>query len=185
MIEDNTLACYLENVLSFVPDYPKEGINFVDITPVLLNTELMKVIIEKMAEKVSEVGANVVVALESRGFIFGSMIAQRLHLPLVLIRKEGKLPSNTVAISYEKEYGLDVLEVKRDSFDFYKKAVIVDDIWATFGSVLATKDLVESIGAEVKLLISLLDINIVDAEEKLLGYEHFALVNKRDFIANN
>jgi adenine phosphoribosyltransferase len=141
-----------------IPDYPKPGITFKDITPLLGDATAFAAVTDEMAEPFRDAGITHVVAIESRGFILGAPIAQYLGAGFVPVRKAGKLPSLTRRQEYALEYGTDVLEIHADALDGNARVLIVDDVLATGGTADATSRLVESLGAEVagcSFLISL------------------------------
>ena len=132
-----------------VPDYPKPGIMFKDITPLLANSEAFTAVTHAMAQPFISLGATHIVAIESRGFIFGGPIAQELSAGFVPVRKPGKLPSQRRREEYDLEYGTDILEIHADAVDESSRVLIVDDVLATGGTAAATCRLVESLGATV------------------------------------
>jgi adenine phosphoribosyltransferase len=132
-----------------IPDYPKPGIIFKDITPLLGDGEAFAAVTAGMAESFRDRGATHVVAIESRGFILGGPVAQTLRAGFVPVRKRGKLPFDKRSESYDLEYGTDVLEIHADAIDKTSRVLIVDDVLATGGTAAATCRLVESLGATV------------------------------------
>jgi adenine phosphoribosyltransferase len=152
----------LESLIRTVPDFPKPGIQFRDITPILANPKAYSQLIDQMSQQVKLSGANVVVGLESRGFVFGVSIAERLALPFVPARKAGKLPGDTVKADYSLEYGKQSLELQLGSIKPDDKVAIVDDLLATGGTVQAAKHLISTLGGQVAgyfFAIELLDLN--------------------------
>src|SRR5215471_17932411 len=139
----------LRSVVRDVPDFPKPGIIFKDITPVLLDPELFRAATEAMATPFADVGITRVVAIESRGFLFGAPLAQRLGVGLVPVRKPGKLPSARQRVQYDLEYGTDALEMHADAISARDRVLIVDDVLATGGTAEAAGRLVRTQGAEV------------------------------------
>ncbi|XQP55807.1 MAG: adenine phosphoribosyltransferase [Mycoplasmoidaceae bacterium] len=140
----------IKATLKVVPDFPKPGISFKDITPLLANAEMFKITIDELINLVKDVKFDVVVGLESRGFWFGVSIAQRLGLPFVPIRKKGKLPRPTVEASYQLEYGTDYIQVHKEDIPAGANVLIVDDIIATGGTILATQKLMQQLNAKVE-----------------------------------
>lgn len=138
-----------ENYIRTVPDFPKKGINFKDIAPLLAAPEKFKELIELLAQEIKQSEANKIVGLESRGFIIGIAVAQHLGLPFVPARKAGKLPGETISISYGLEYGQSVLELQRDSINAHDSVAIVDDLLATGGTAQAASKIVEFLGGKV------------------------------------
>lgn len=145
----------IQQTIKVIPDFPKPGISFKDITPILANPFVMKDAIELMAEAVKETKFDVVVGLESRGFWFGVPLAQRLGLPFVPVRKKGKLPRATAEVEYQLEYGKDFIQIHKEDIKPGANVLIVDDIVATGGTVIATKQLLEKLQAKANHLVVL------------------------------
>ncbi|MDI6756692.1 MAG: adenine phosphoribosyltransferase, partial [Endomicrobiia bacterium] len=159
-----------EDHIRDVPDFPKQGIVFKDITPLLKSPAALKYTLSAMAgtwrgQKISKVAS-----MESRGFIFGAAIAAELGAGFIPIRKKGKLPYKTVSQEYELEYGRDILEVHADAVEKGEKVLIVDDVLATGGTARAVCSLLEKIGAEVAGLGFLIELTFLKPREKLDGY---------------
>ncbi|EAU55547.1 adenine phosphoribosyltransferase [Mariprofundus ferrooxydans] len=151
-----------------VPDFPKPGIVFKDITPLLANGEAFAATIAEMAALVgSDVDA--IVGIESRGFIFGAALAQKLGLGLITVRKPGKLPADVHSIEYELEYGFDRLEIHRDALSAGHRVVIVDDLLATGGTAAATVKLVGQLGATVDACLFLIELDFLEGHKALSG----------------
>ncbi len=151
----------LQSTIRSIPDFPQPGILFRDITTLLQNPAALNSAITGMTYHCQTLEAEVIVGIESRGFIFGPAIAQQLNIGFVPVRKPGKLPAATYQVSYDLEYGSDTLEVHQDAFTPGMKAVIVDDLIATGGTAAATAELVEQAGATVvgfSFLIELVDL---------------------------
>ena len=160
----------LEEYVVSIPDFPEEGIIFRDVTSVLQDAEGLQLAIDTMQDKVKDLEFDVVVGPESRGFIFGTPIAYNQKKPFVLIRKAGKLPRETVSVSYELEYGSATLEMHRDSIRPGQKILIVDDLIATGGTTEALIKLIESLGGEVVGIVVLIELAGLKGREKLSGY---------------
>ncbi|HEX5438196.1 MAG TPA: adenine phosphoribosyltransferase [Gemmatimonadaceae bacterium] len=143
------IGSVLRRTIRDIPDFPKQGVLFKDITPVLLDAELFRQTTDAMAAPFVGDGITHVVAIESRGFILGAPIAQTLHAAFVPIRKRGKLPASVERVEYSLEYGLDALEVHRDALSGEHRALIVDDVLATGGTADAACRVIERLGAEV------------------------------------
>ncbi len=148
------LRDYIRNIENF----PRDGISFKDITPLLADPEAFENAVGHMAKIAATLEPDIVVSIESRGFIFGAPISLRLGVPFVPIRKEGKLPHTTNRLSYDLEYGTDVIEIHRDAITPGQKVVLVDDIIATGGTAEAALNLIESMGAEVVGVCVLMEI---------------------------
>ncbi|RME84753.1 MAG: adenine phosphoribosyltransferase [Zetaproteobacteria bacterium] len=158
---------YLDYIRN-VPDFPKPGIVFRDITPLLANGDAFAAAVSEMACFVPD-DADVVVGIEARGFIFGAALAYELNKGFVPIRKEGKLPAETAKAEYALEYGLDRLEIHRDALTSEHKAVIVDDLLATGGTAKAAAELVRKLGAEVAAFVFFIELTPLKGREKLSG----------------
>jgi adenine phosphoribosyltransferase len=167
----------LTQKLRAIPDYPKPGIMFQDITPILQDAALFQEVIDAMAEPFRTDGVTHVVGIEARGFILGGAIAEKLGAGFIPVRKPGKLPWETVEQSYELEYGADSLEAHVDAFPEGARALIVDDVIATGGTALATKDLAAGLGASVAGWAFLLAIAGLDGTARLNGAPVHTLVS--------
>ena len=148
----------LRDYIRSIENFPRDGISFKDITPLLSDPDAFENAVGHMAKIAATLEPDIVVSIESRGFIFGAPISLRLAVPFVPIRKEGKLPHTTKSLSYDLEYGTDVIEIHRDAITPGQKVVLVDDIIATGGTAEAALDLVESMGAEVVGVCVLMEI---------------------------
>ena len=157
----------LRSVVRDVPDFPKPGIIFKDITPVLLDPELFRAATDAMATPFAEVGITRVVAVESRGFMFGAPMAQRLGVGLVPVRKPGKLPSARQRVQYDLEYGTDALEMHADAISARDRVLIVDDVLATGGTAEAAGRLVRTQGAEVAGFSFLIELGFLSGRDRL------------------
>ena len=159
-----------------VPDFPKKGIVFKDITPVLSDVSTLRASVKEMATPFVNSGINVVVGIESRGFIFGAPIADMLNCSFVPVRKPGKLPWKTRSITYELEYGTDTLEIHEDSIAEGQNVLIVDDLLATGGTAEATCKLVSELGGNIKGVSLLIELEVLNGREKLNQYNVHSLV---------
>ena len=157
--------------IASIPGFPKEGIIFRDVTPLLEDKDAFKACIDDLAAHAKDLGVDVVVGPESRGFIFGVPIAYNLHKPFVPIRKKGKLPRETVSVSYDLEYGSAEIEMHKDSIKPGQKVVIVDDLIATGGTIEAAIKLVEQLGGEVVKVVFLMELAGLKGRERLNGYD--------------
>lgn len=160
----------LEDYVVSIPDFPEEGIIFRDVTSVLQDADGLQLAINTMQEKVSDLNYDVVVGAESRGFIFGTPIAYNNKKPFVLIRKKGKLPRETVEVTYDLEYGHATLEMHKDSIKPGQRVLIVDDLIATGGTTEAMIKLVESLGGVVAGVVVLIELAGLKGREKIADY---------------
>lgn len=161
----------IEDYVRSIPDFPQEGIIFRDVTSILEDADGFALAVDSMQKLLEGVDVDVIVGTESRGFIFGAPIAYNLHKPLVLVRKKGKLPCETVEQSYDLEYGSAVIEMHKDSIKPGQKVVIVDDLIATGGTVEAAAKLIEGLGGEVMKLVFLMELAGLKGREKLKKYD--------------
>ncbi len=166
----------LKSLIRDVPDFPQPGILFRDITPLLANVAGLRIVLNGMAEAVEASGAEKVVGIESRGFIFGVPVADRLGLPFVPVRKPGKLPAAHMSVEYALEYGESQLDIHADALRPGETAFIVDDLLATGGTALAAAKLVELLGARVSGLGFVIELAALRGREKLANYAVNALV---------
>lgn len=162
-------VAHLRSLIRDIPDYPKPGILFKDITPLLADAEAFAMATRLMVEPFAEAGVTHVVAIESRGFILGAPVAQLLGAGFVPVRKPGKLPHTKRREEYALEYGTDALEVHEDAVGSTARVLIVDDVLATGGTAAATCRLVESLGAQVVGLSFLLALTFLPGAERLRG----------------
>jgi adenine phosphoribosyltransferase len=159
----------LKAKIRHVPDFPKPGILFYDITTLLRDKEGFKLAIDALANPYAGQGIDLVVGIESRGFILGSAVADRLGAGFVPVRKVGKLPSKTVRVSYDLEYGSDSLEIHSDAIGDGARVLIVDDLLATGGTARATVDLVKQCGGTVAGVAFLVELVFLNGRAKLNG----------------
>ncbi len=159
-----------------VPDFPKPGIIFKDITPVLQSPEAFRQVESEMIATTQQFGATSVLGIESRGFIFAAPIATALNLPLILARKLGKLPYKTMIQEYSLEYGTATIEMHEDSVNPGDKVVIVDDLIATGGTALASAQLVEKLGGTVAGFCFLVELSFLPGRELLRNYPVKSLI---------
>jgi adenine phosphoribosyltransferase len=152
-----------------VPDFPKPGILFYDVTTLLRDPEGFKLAIDTLAEPYHDQGISLVVGIESRGFILGAAVADRIGAGFVPVRKIGKLPSTTIRASYALEYGTDSLEMHSDAIDKGQKVLVVDDLLATGGTARATVDLVRQLGGDIHGVAFLIELVALNGRGKLLG----------------
>ena len=161
----------LRALIRDVPDFPKKGIMFKDITPLLANPGGLALAVELMVNPFRGRGINLVVGAESRGFIFGTAIAQALSSGFVPIRKPGKLPWQKSTMTYDLEYGQDTLEIHKDAVRPGQRCLVVDDLLATGGTMKACCDLVESLGGQVVGIVVLIELSFLKPRERFSKYE--------------
>jgi adenine phosphoribosyltransferase len=159
-----------------VPDFPIEGILFYDITTLLKDPAALKESIDRLTAQYQRAGVDVVVGIESRGFIFGIPLAYNLGVGFVPVRKPGKLPAETLAETYALEYGVNTLEIHKDGIEKGQKVLVVDDLLATGGTAKATCNLVEKLGGQVVGLAFAIELTFLKGRELLKGYEVFSLL---------
>jgi len=159
-----------------VPDFPQPGILFKDITPVLGDPKALQNVLDALEERLRDGRFDRIVAIESRGFVFGAALALRWQVPLALARKFGKLPGRTVREVYSLEYGEDTLEMHADALEPGQAIVIVDDLLATGGTAQATVSLAESLGAKVVGCAFVVELDFLKGREKLGNYDVFSLL---------
>ena len=160
----------VEDYVRTIPDFPEPGIMFRDVTTVLQDADGLHLAIDEMQKLVADLDYDVVAGAESRGFIFGTPIAYNNHKPFVLIRKKGKLPSETVSVEYALEYGTATIEMHKDSIKPGQKVLLVDDLIATGGTTEAMIKLVEKLGGEVVGVLVLMELEGLNGRDKIKGY---------------
>ena len=159
-----------------VPDFPKPGILFYDITTLLKDADAFREVIDRMAAQVGNAPIDIVVGMESRGFIFSAPLAYQLNAGFVPVRKLGKLPAETLEVEYELEYGTATLEIHSDAIREGQRVLIVDDLLATGGTVMGTIELVRRLGGEIAGLSFMVELGALHGREKLGEYEIHALL---------
>jgi adenine phosphoribosyltransferase len=166
----------LKSKIRHVPDFPKTGILFYDVTTLLRDPEGFKIAIDSLANPYRDRGISLVVGVESRGFILGAAVADRIGAGFVPVRKVGKLPSTTVRVSYDLEYGSDSLEMHHDAVEPGQKVLIVDDLLATGGTARATVDLVKQLGGDLQGLAFLIELVDLNGRARLQDEQVFAVL---------
>jgi len=166
----------LEDWIRDVPDFPKKGIVFKDITPLLKDATAFKYVIDILTERYHDKGVEVVVAAEARGFIFGAPLAYNLGASFVPVRKPVKLPAERVSAEYALEYGVDSLEMHKDAIVPGQRVLVIDDLLATGGTVAATIELVEKLGGEVIGTAFLIELTFLNGRQKLKDYQVMSLI---------
>ena len=157
-----------------IPDFPKPGIIFKDITPVLADPDLFRSVIDLFSSRYADKGITKIAGIDARGFLFGGAIADRLGAGIVPIRKKGKLPYDTFEETYDLEYGSATLEIHKDAFEPGEKVVIVDDLLATGGTAAASAKLVRQAGGEVVEICFLIELAFLEGRKKLEDLEIFS-----------
>lgn len=166
----------IKSLIREIPDFPKPGISFKDITPILSYPYLFDNVIRDLATAAYVIGVQAIVAPESRGFIFGAPISFWLEIPFVLARKPGKLPYKTCSADYQLEYGVETLEMHEDAISPGWRVGIVDDLVATGGSVLACKQLIEKLGGTVAWIGSFIELSDLKAREKFGDIPYYSVI---------
>ena len=168
---------HLKTLIREVPDFPKPGILFYDITTLLKDKVGFATLIDKLSEQYLSKHIDLVLGMEARGFIFGPAVAYRLNAGFVPVRKPGKLPAATEKYDYALEYGTNTLEIHRDAIEKGQRIIIVDDLLATGGTAEATAKLAESLGAKIAGLGFVVELDFLDPRAKLQGYDVFSLLH--------
>ena len=166
----------LDDYIRKVPDFPKPGILFYDITSVLMQPVAFNYCIDVMIERYRDSGIEGIAAVDARGFIFAAPLARELELPMLLIRKKGKLPGRTYERSFELEYGTDTVEMHAEDLDPPRNLLIVDDLIATGGTLKAAAEIIEEAGSRVAEIFSVIGLPFLDYASKLPGYTVHTLV---------
>ena len=159
-------AIQLRDYIRDIPDFPKEGIVFKDISPLLANGQAFSACTSELSCLLPN-DIDAIVGIESRGFLFGAALAQLTGLGFVPIRKPGKLPADTHSIEYELEYGSDILEIHKDALSAGHNVIVIDDLLATGGTAAATVELIEKIGANVKACLFVIELDFLNGRQKL------------------
>ena len=171
---------HLRNLIREVPDFPKPGINFYDITTLLLDPDGLKNTIDGLVSEIPDGKIDTVIGIESRGFIFATPIAYQIGAGFIPVRKPKKLPAEKVSVSYDLEYGQDTLEMHKDAVGEGHRVLIVDDLLATGGTARAVCDLVESVGGTVAGLLFVVELNFLGGRAKFDGYDVRSLIKYDD-----
>ncbi len=167
----------LRKLIREVPDFPKPGINFYDITTLLKDPAGLRMTLDALAGQFDGEAIDTVIGVESRGFIFAAPLAYRMNAGFVPVRKPKKLPAEKVSVSYDLEYGQDTLEVHKDAVGEGHRVLIVDDLLATGGTARAVVDLVEGLGGKIVGLSFVVELDFLRGRDKFNGYEVKSLVN--------
>jgi adenine phosphoribosyltransferase len=176
-VTTKTMNCEpLKSLIREVPDFPKKGILFYDITTLLKDKLGFAMLIDALSEHYIQKEIDLVLGMEARGFIFGPALAYRLNAGFVPVRKPGKLPAATAKVEYDLEYGSNALEVHKDAIQKGQRVIIVDDLLATGGTAQATAKLAASLGAEIAGLGFVVELDFLNGREKLQQYDVFSLL---------
>ena len=167
----------LKKLIREVPDFPKKGINFYDITTLLLDPEGLENTIDALTEQCRGMNIDTVIGVESRGFIFATPLAYQLGVGFIPVRKPKKLPADRISVSYELEYGTDTLEMHKDAVGKGHCVLIVDDLLATGGTAKAVVDLVEKAGGTVAGLLFVVELDFLEGRKKFDGYNVQSLIH--------
>jgi adenine phosphoribosyltransferase len=167
----------LKKLIREIPDFPKKGILFYDITTLLKDKLGFATLIDALAEYYLPKKIDLVLGMEARGFIFGPALAYRLNAGFVPVRKPGKLPAPTTRVEYEFEYGSNALEIHKDAIEKGQRVVILDDLLATGGTAEATAKLAKSLGAEIAGLGFVVELDFLNGKDKLKPYDVFSLLH--------
>ena len=173
MSSEFDLKKYIRNI----PDWPKKGILFRDITPLLTDPKALAAAIDALCDDFTATDVKYVAAVEARGFIFGAAAARKLGVGFVPIRKKGKLPSETESITYDLEYGTDTLEVHSDAIEKGDKVLMLDDLLATGGTMAAACKLIEKIGGQITAIMFLVELSGLNGREKLSEYKVESIIS--------
>ena len=166
----------LRDYIRDIPDFPEPGIIFKDITPLLASPEAFNHAVGQLARRCGDADFEAIVAVESRGFIFGAPLARELGKPLVPVRKAGKLPADTHAVEYDLEYGSNVLEIHSDGISPGQRALVIDDLLAIGGTLSAASHLVEACGGEVVRLAVVIELSFLQGRSRLQGRDLVSLI---------
>lgn len=167
----------LEDYIREVHGFPKPGINFKDITPLLQNPKAMKIVLDQLLKNLPETNIHKVVGIEARGFLFGTMLAEKLNAGFVPARKPGKLPFQTLKVPYALEYGMDSLEIHEDAISKGENILLHDDVLATGGTSRAACELIEKSGGKIVQCNFLMELKGLHGREKLPDYPIFSLLH--------
>ena len=166
----------LKSFIRDIPDFPQPGILFRDITPLLQDPKAFRFVVDRLTREYQDSGINAVVAIESRGFLFGAPLAQNLGISFVPVRKAGKLPAAHISVEYSLEYGTSQLDIHEDALKRGDNALIVDDLLATGGTANAAAKLVELLGARVHAIAFVVELAFLQGRDRLRNYDVLSLV---------
>ena len=175
MIQDR-----LDRIIRTVPNFPKDGIDFKDITPLLLSPVISNDIVDEIINRLSDIEIDAVVGVESSGFLFGFLIANKLDIPFIPIRKSGKLPGETIKYKYDLEYGSSEVEIHKNDVQKGWNVLIHDDLLATGGTAVAAAELINKLGAHVVGFAFLVNLQFLNGKERLLDYSN-NIISLKDY----
>lgn len=167
----------LKSKIREIPDWPKKGISFKDITPLLQDREAFALAIDKLAEPYLNNKPDIIVGIDARGFILSAVLAYKFKKGLAIIRKKGKLPHKTISQDYTLEYAINTIEMHKDAIESGQKVLLVDDVLATGGTMKATADIIEKVGGEIIGIAFLIELDYLKGREKLKNYPIYSLIH--------
>ncbi len=159
--------CYLKSVIRAVPNWPEAGVTFRDVAPLFLDPKALHMVADTFTQHYMGADITHIASLDARGFLIGSVVAYKLNLPLILVRKKGKLPGNTIQEEYTLEYGTSIVEVQHDACTDGDQVLIIDDLIATGGSILAASTLIRKLGANVTEAAAIIDLPDLQGSRRL------------------
>ena len=167
----------LRNKIRDIVDFPKPGIIFKDITPLVGDPATLRLSVHQLIHPFLGRNINAVAGMEARGFVFGSLVAWELGLPFIPLRKPGKLPYNVQSVSYDLEYGSATLEAHVDAFNPNDRVLVIDDLLATGGTAMASCELIEKLGAKVEACAFVVELDFLEGRERLGNYEVYSVLH--------
>ena len=167
----------IEEYVRTIPDFPEPGIIFRDVTSILQDADGLRLAVDSMQKCLEGTEVDVIVGMESRGFLFGVPIAYNLNRPFVMVRKQGKLPCETISRTYDLEYGSATIEIHKDAIKPGQRVAIIDDLIATGGTVEAAAKMVEELGGQVVKIVFLMELAGLKGREKLKGYDVSSVIS--------
>jgi len=170
----------LDKTIRTVPNFPKDGINFKDITPLLMDADLSSAIIDTFTTQLEGLEVDAIVGVESRGFLFGFLLANRMGVPFIPVRKVGKLPGNTLSYKYNLEYGSAEVEIHKSDIEKGWKVLVHDDLLATGGTACAAAELVQALGADVSGFSFVVALDFLNGKEKIKRYSN-NIISLKDY----
>ena len=170
----------IRKIIRVVPDFPKQGINFFDITTVLQEAAAFQQVIDTMCSRFTHISIDNIAGVEARGFVYAAALAYKMNKGVILIRKQGKLPAETIRQEYELEYATDAVEMHRDAVKPGEKILVVDDLLATGGTVGASCRLIEQAEGEVAGIAFMVELDFLNGRDKLRKYDVFSIVHIKE-----